>query len=86
MSDWISVKDSLPEEDEIVLVCHDEWPSLREHFLDQREYFTASYSHKYGWSAFREHLDAEGGWDGAVMVEVFDEKYISHWMRIGAPE
>lgn len=36
------------------------------------------------WSASKEHVDAAGGWDGAVVVDKIDRSLITHWMPLPA--
>ena len=36
------------------------------------------------WSASHEHVDAEGGWDGAVVVDRI-ECPVTHWMPLPEP-
>lgn len=37
------------------------------------------------WSASHEHVDAEGGWDGANVVDSISQDLITHWMPLPAP-
>jgi len=36
------------------------------------------------WNASHEHVDAEGGWDGAVVVDAITQDLVSHWMPLPA--
>lgn len=49
-------------------------------------YWIAHHSRGAGrWSASHEHVDAEGGWDGAVVIDKLDQSLISHWMPLPQP-
>ena len=37
------------------------------------------------WSADKSFVGAEGGWDGANVVDMIDEQFITHWMPLPAP-
>jgi hypothetical protein len=37
------------------------------------------------WYADLEHVDAEGGWDGAIAVSKVDQEFVSHWMPLPPP-
>ncbi|MCT6719802.1 DUF551 domain-containing protein [Acidovorax sp. K2F] len=34
------------------------------------------------WSVSHEHVDAEGGWDGANVVDSISQDLITHWMKL----
>lgn len=34
------------------------------------------------WSVSHEHVDAEGGWDGAIVVDSISQDRITHWMPL----
>ncbi|MBN9576165.1 MAG: DUF551 domain-containing protein [Alicycliphilus denitrificans] len=34
------------------------------------------------WSVSHEHVDAEGGWDGANVVDSISQDCITHWMKL----
>ena len=37
------------------------------------------------WSVSHEHVDAEGGWDGAIVVDSISQDRITHWMKLPPP-
>ena len=37
------------------------------------------------WSVSHEHVDAEGGWDGAIVVDSISQDRITHWMPLPPP-
>lgn len=37
------------------------------------------------WSVSHEHVDAEGGWDGANVVDSISQDLITHWMPLPPP-
>ena len=37
------------------------------------------------WRVSHEHVDAEGGWDGAIVVDSIDQDRITHWMPLPPP-
>lgn len=37
------------------------------------------------WSVSHEHVDAEGGWDGAIVVDSISQDSITHWMPLPPP-
>jgi hypothetical protein len=37
------------------------------------------------WTVSHEHVDAEGGWDGANVVDSISQERITHWMPLPAP-
>lgn len=34
------------------------------------------------WRVSHEHVDAEGGWDGAIVVDSISQDRITHWMKL----
>ena len=34
------------------------------------------------WSADKSFVDAEGGWDGAIVVDNIDNELLTHWMPL----
>lgn len=34
------------------------------------------------WTASHEHVDAVGGWEGAIVVDRIEQKFITHWMPL----
>lgn len=39
-----------------------------------------------GWTVSHEHVDAEGGWDGATVVDCLTKpSLVTHWMPLPAP-
>lgn len=38
-----------------------------------------------GWTVSHEHVDAEGGWEGAIVVDAIHQEMITHWMPLPIP-
>ena len=37
------------------------------------------------WTVSHEHVDAVGGWEGAIVVDRIEQKFITHWMPLPQP-
>ena len=37
------------------------------------------------WTVSHEHVDAKGGWEGAIVVDRIEQKFITHWMPLPTP-
>jgi hypothetical protein len=37
------------------------------------------------WRVWKEHVRAEGGWDGAILCDEITQCFITHWMPLPEP-
>ena len=77
MMEWISIEERLPDNSEPVLINVFEF---------NQSSVQLGYLYKGNWFASEgDYIEAEGGWDGAVINSTLENENVTHWMPLPDP-